>query len=290
MRIVTEIKGKKMIKMIMKSSSCLLLSSALLFVSCSYTPSPIRNVLSKDPNVITFKSTAIGIDGTAVDMTARLIKPDGSGPFPAVVLLHGCGGIQPKRDHLWAERLSGWGYVTLQVDSFSSRGISNACTFSGDDSDNLLQKRVMDAYDAQRYLAALPFVDRNRIAVMGWSQGGSTTLQSLYREKETPFRAAIVFYPSCRRPFAAIKVPLLILIGESDDWTPASRCIDMMPKGHASSEVILKVYPGAFHGFDTLGANSNVRGSRGMHHIQYQAEADADSISKVKGFWEKHLK
>lgn len=87
-----------------------------------------------------------------------------------------------------------------------------------------------------------------------------------------------------------MNAPLLILIGEVDDWTPASRCVAMMPKGKTYSEVMLKVYPGAFHGFDTLEANYNARGSRGMHHIQYQAEADADSITQVKGFLEKHLK
>ncbi|MFZ4437637.1 MAG: dienelactone hydrolase family protein [Syntrophales bacterium] len=262
----------------------------MLLASCYHNPTPVKSVLSNDQNVVYFKGTAVGADGNAIVLSARLTKPVGSGSFPALVLLHGCGGIQPKRDHQWAERLSGGGYVTLQIDSFSPRGISNTCTYSGHDLDNLLQKRVIDAYDAQRYLATLPFVDKSRIAVMGWSQGGSTTLHALHREKENPFRAAIAFYPSCRRLLANRKVPLLILIGESDDWTPASRCADMIQKENTSSEVILKVYPGAFHGFDTLGANSNIRGSRGMHHIQYDAEADADSITRVKDFWETHLR
>lgn len=87
-----------------------------------------------------------------------------------------------------------------------------------------------------------------------------------------------------------LNAPLLILIGESDDWTPAGRCISMMPKEKSSSEVILKVYPGAHHGFDTVGANSNVRGSSGMHHIEYQPKAEADSIVRVKAFFQKHLR
>ena len=64
----------------------------------------------------------------------------------------------------------------------------------------------------------------------------------------------------------------------------------MMPKEQAVSEVTLKVYPGAYHGFDTVGANANVRGSRGMHRLQYQPEAEADSLIRVRAFFERHLK
>ena len=125
---------------------------------------------------------------------------------------------------------------------------------------------------------------------MGWSHGGATTLETLHQRADDPFRAAIAFYPSCRRILTGLNAPLLILIGGADDWTPASRCVEMMPKEQAASEVTLKVYPGAYHGFDTLDANANVRGSRGMHHLQYQPEAEADSLIRVRTFFEKYLK
>jgi len=153
----------------------------------------------------------------------------------------------------------------------------------------MVEKRVYDAYDAKTYLSGLPFVDRGRIAVLGWSHGGFTTLQALYKKKADPFRAAVAFYPSCRRMLTDLNAPLLILIGEADDWTPADRCVSMMPKVEGSS-VTLRVYPGAFHGFDTVGANSKVRGRGGMHRIEHHPKAEADSIIQVKGFFEKHLK
>ncbi len=264
---------------------CILASCILGFVSCSQGPLPIKGDHSVNPNAVVFKGEA-----DALTLKGTLNKPPGDGPFPALVLLHGCGGIQPRRDHRWAQRLSGWGYVTLQVDSFRPRGISNVCTYSGKDSVDMVEKRVNDAYDAKTFLAGLPFVDRERIAVMGWSHGGMTTLQALYKEKAAPFRAAIAFYPSCRRVLTGLNAPLLILIGEADDWTPAERCVSMLPKEKGSSEVTLKVYPGAFHGFDTAGASSSVRGARGMHRIEHHPEAEADSIIQVKGFFEKHLK
>src|SRR5215510_57673 len=60
------------------------------------------------------------------ELTARLRRPDGGGPFPTLVLLHGCGGITPGNDW-WTETLRRWGYVTLLVDSFGPRGRTNIC-------------------------------------------------------------------------------------------------------------------------------------------------------------------
>jgi dienelactone hydrolase len=104
---------------------------------------------------VTFKSRQEGIE-----LTGILTKPQGDGPFPAVVLLHGCAGIDDAnvRDKAWAKRLASWGYVTLQVDSFRPREMSTIC-----DSTLLLLKmaypRAEDAYDAKSFLAELPFVD-----------------------------------------------------------------------------------------------------------------------------------
>jgi dienelactone hydrolase len=256
-----------------------------LFASCSQGSLPIKGDRPAHPNAVVFKGTEEGLK-----LKGIFNKPPGDGPFPSIVLLHGCGGIQPRRDHRWAQRLSGWGYVTLQVDSFSPRGISNVCTYSGRDSLEMVAKRVGDAYDAGRYLAGLPLVDKGRIAVMGWSHGGITTLQALHKENVAPFRAAVAFYPSCRRLLRDLNAPLLILIGEADDWTPAERCVSMLPKDKGSNEVALKVYPGAFHGFDTAGANSRVRGASGMHRIEHHPEAEADSVIRVREFFERHLK
>jgi len=100
-----------------------------------------------------------------LQLSGQLYRPDGPGPFPAVVALHGCGGIQPMH-HRWAHTLQQWGYVVLLVDSFSPRGTTNICG-SGLRVDPLYV-RMPDAYAAQAYLARQPFVDRTRIAVMGW--------------------------------------------------------------------------------------------------------------------------
>jgi len=125
-----------------------------------------------------------------------ILQPEGTGPFPAVILLHGCGG-PTRRDKLWAERLREWGYLTLRVNSLAPRGLRRLCA------GGILgrEERVPDVMAALAYLRTLPDVDPRRIALMGWSHGGGTTLVTLDAAPEDPaegFRAAIAFYPGCR--------------------------------------------------------------------------------------------
>jgi dienelactone hydrolase len=260
----------------------------LLFLACaSYAQNPELH----DPDIVTFASSETHLFTAPLLLTGRLQRPAGDGPFPAVVLLHGCGGVQPKRDHLWAERMVNWGYVTLQPDSFQPRGISSVCSMGGKESADMLARRVADAYDAQQYLVSLPFVDSKRIAVMGWSNGGAVTLNALYPNLDKPFQAAVAMYPSCRNSLASLNAPLLILIGAKDDWTPAERCITMMPSGKSNYEVALQVYSEAYHAYDTIGKPREVLGfQRNSHHLEHNPAAEKDSILRVKEFFGKYLK
>ena len=261
----------------------------LCTASCVRRPPLTEGLLRDNPDVVSFPSSESNLFDSKLILTARLQKPAGTGKFPAVVLLHGCGGMQPKRDHRWAERLVSWGFATLQVDSFKPRGISSVCTLGGKESADMLARRVTDAYDAQQFLASLPFVDNKRIAIMGWSNGGSTTLNVLYQKRDDPFHAAIAMYPSCRKSLADLNAPLLILIGEKDDWTPTERCVSMIPSGKSSFEVTLRAYPNAYHAFDSVGKPREVMGSQGSHHLEYNVTAELDSIDRVKNFLKKYL-
>ena len=235
-------------------------------------------------DTVTFKGTEITPAGTPLMLVGKLTKPQGDGPFPAVVLLHGCGGIRPYHD-VWAERLANWGYVALQVDSFGPRGLSSLCGDAGFLS-NIVPKRTYDAYDAKSYLGGLPFVDRNRIGVMGWSQGGATTLTVLDQKRDDSFRSAVAIYPYCNRMLFDLNAPLLILIGEKDDWTPANMCSMRMRSVQIGHEVILKIYPDSHHGFDWEGIDTLIEG----HRVLFNPAAAGDAIIQVKAFLAKHLK
>ncbi len=222
-----------------------------------------------------------------VTLTGKLTKPDGDGPFPAVVILHPCVGITENQDR-WASRFKNWGYVSLQVNSFQPRGVANAC----DDYRRVPPKvRAQDAYDAKSYLATLPFVDGGKIAVVGWSHGASSTLYAVTLEQNYPqeklFRAAVAFYPYCFKMLDTVNAPLLILIGEKDDWCPARKCIDNVPeKTKTGHEIILKVYPLAHHCFDVMGQDKVFYG----HRLEFNPHAAADAKVQVKDFLSKYLK
>jgi dienelactone hydrolase len=237
-------------------------------------------------DTVTFMSTSRDQRGNPVMLTGKLTKPQGKGEFPAVVLLHGCGGIKSRED-VWVERLANWGYVAFQVDSFEPRGHTNICS-----STRIIPPttRAQDAHDARSYLGGLPFVDRNRIAVMGWSHGGWTTLYTISEEiriqkRGDPFQAAVALYPYCDISLEDLRVPLLILIGKRDDWCPADMCSNMMPSGKTANEVILRIYPGAYHSFDWEGKDFIYKG----HRFLYDPAATADAIVQVQNFLKKYL-
>lgn len=204
-------------------------------------------------------------DGVA--LTGFLLRPSGSrARTPAIVLMHGCGGpvtpsgrIRP-RERAWMERFAQAGYASLLVDSFNPRGVRSTCGtptkgLSGE------EDRPFDAYAALRWLKARGDIDGARIALMGWSHGGTSVLSAasqgnverLGREAGR-FRLVVSFYPGCRllaRTDYRAGLPLLVHLGEADDWTPVRHCQTLARKVRANGGAIRTfLYPGAHHGFD----------------------------------------
>jgi dienelactone hydrolase len=239
---------------------------------------------------VKFESTSKGKDGKPVVLAGILTKPEGEGPFPAIVLLmHGCDGNRDtiKRDKAWVSRLVKWGYSTLEVDSLGPRGLSDFCN-SWSLIETMVDKRAQDAYDTKSYLAELSFIDRDRIAAIGWAHGGSTIINITSRSigDYVPFKAAIAFHPYCYKTLEQLNSPILILIGEKDTLCPADLCSKNMPSEKNEHETILKVYPGAHRDFDFDGIDENY----GSHKTRYDPEAAEDAINQVKSFLAKYLK
>ena len=190
-------------------------------------------------------------------LQAALYKPAGAGPFPAIVALHGCAGIgrdatRPSRRHAdWGERLAAQGFAVLMPDSFGSRGLGSQCSVR-ERSVTPGGLRSADAIAARAWLAAQSFTRAGAINLLGWSNGGSTVLQLLWRADAGGFARAAAFYPGCRvvleRGGWQPVIPTLILIGEADDWTPAAPCKALAQS--AGAMVTYIAYEGAYHGFD----------------------------------------
>jgi len=201
-----------------------------------------------------------------------LFRPAGEGRHPAIVGLHGCSGMLNGVAQMfpiyrdWGNELARLGYVFMIVDSFGPRRHGEMCSIGGFDL-ALYRKRPKDAYGALWYLQAQPFVRGDRVAAIGWSQGGGVVLlsipsASLGRPAALPqgdFRAAVAFYPgSCnneRLPAGwTSTIPLLVLQGAEDVWTPLAPCKAFVDGAVArGAHIEMQVYPGAYHAFDAPG-------------------------------------
>ena len=183
------------------------------------------------------------------------------GQSPAVVLLHGTGGVSDERERAWARQLNAIGIASFVLDSFSGRGI-NPPIYADQPNFTHSVAHLLDAYLALKLLATHPKIDASRVAIMGFSRGGETSVNAIFE----PFRAAalggahhkfaayIAFYPYCnfRHESKALAMgPMLMLLGGADEMTEPFPCQNqatwLKERGVA---VQLIVYPNAHHGFD----------------------------------------
>jgi dienelactone hydrolase len=245
--------------------------------------------MADDGAPLVFNAGNVG--GPNSGASLELWRPSGGGPFAAVLVLHGCGGVEAHYRG-WAARLAGWGYVAAIVDSFAPRHVRSMCNGFGYPGTNL---RAQDAYNAASYLRTLPDIQADRIGAVGFSLGGDVVLQATQVDRvksnptARPFQAGVAYYPGCNPnpPWHVAATDVLILIGKDDSWTPAANCEkQVIGKKDFPHPPRIKVYPGSVHGFDMGGLPQWT----GDHLIGGNAEAAADSFAMTKAFLDDHLK
>ncbi len=267
--------------------TCMVPASALELAHFNSAVVPVNNEASDHNNSQSGSAKGIPIWG-------HLGKPEGEGPFPALILMHGCSGVQVSHFR-WASLLNKAGYVTLILDSFRPRHMISICKGGGSSAGSHTD-RALDAFGALNYLQKRAFVDNNNVSVIGWSHGAITALTTVttagVSEKfNSEFKTAIAFYPWCIRQ-RRFNVPTLVLIGSADDWTPAELCSGLAEYNrHSDNPFELVVYDGAFHAFDNTDIMTGffVPGAAGKKHwIEYNEAAHEDSIQRVTQFLLEH--
>jgi dienelactone hydrolase len=257
------------------------------------------------------QSVRIKVDGGSpelrVDLPGQLYRPASRHPAPAVAIFHGCGGVGANNTRM-AQLLKSWGYVSLVVDSFSSRGLKDVCGRHWPTQADA-GKRAFDIDAAALWLDRQEFVKPSRRAFMGYSYGGGVgLLRALSARTDAPapsgWRAAVLVYPDCGLgeaigPRLRPRQPTMIAMGALDDWTPVRQCEALLGRIVADRELVeTHVYPNAHHSFDALGLpvrylagvgnRSKPGGCCGAHYGANEAAWKAFVVD-VKAFLAKEL-
>jgi len=240
---------------------------------------------------VSFPNAQLG-SGSTKQINGLLAKPEGNGPFPAVILLHTCGGVQNHTKWVWPDALKQIGYVTLTVDSFGSRGLGQCpnALVSGGTAD--MVQLSEDAFGGLDYLAGLPFVDKERIAVVGFSLGGwvvkdGILASTLVRPQgANRFKAAVSLYGGCGSYFRAFNgsypFRLLEIVGEKDvRLLQGCRTVK-------NPEFEMRVLPGAYHAWDQEDATT-IRPDVVGNPRLYDPRATEESERIVLEFLAKNL-
>jgi len=247
------------------------------------TAAPLAGPLSARPDeAVTIVRPA------APDITGVLARPAGSGPFPAVLVLHGCAGLGPL-EHVVIAELAREGYVSLAIDTLKPQGVPNACEGAVK---GAVRTSAGYAAASLTWLGAQPYVRASELGVVGYSMGAIEILDLIdpFAAHAPPpgLRVAVAYYPSCRaRDGAAVTIPLLILDGDADDWTPPGPCRDLAEAAVAAGKTVeITTYPGATHNFNTPRDQDVVYLG---HHIRYDGAAADDAREKTKAFLRRFL-
>lgn len=238
---------------------------------------------------VSFPNVVLSSADSPREISGLLAKPEGAGPFPAVVLLHTCGGVKPHVSDDWPGYLKGLGYVTLTVDTFGSRGLGpcgNALHPSGPGPKTTAYHEITrDAYGAFDYLERQPYVKKDRIAVIGFSLGANAINSYLIdkpRASAGNFKAAVGVYGRCHDlwRYKPGPTPLMELAGELDE-----RHIEGCRTAGPPIEV--HVLPGAYHSWDDPTASGKVNMYGDIS--KYDRNATEKSRELVRNFLARHL-
>ena len=273
-----------------------------------------------------YKANAVGVSFTSVipkmraemydgkEIDGLIYKPDGNGPFEAVVMLHGAGGIFPYQLD-WARQLRDEGYVVLYVDSYCKRKL--LCEHDSPDNDPKRRKavnrwkeitpqqRAADAFGAFEYLLQQNFVNKDKISLMGFSWGATSGMMSIdprmkkiFSPARGGFHSLVAMYPNSKywtgmrtlRRIADVNItiPTLMLAGEKDE----AESIDVYKELQQLAEknmypLTVVLYPDSYRKFDEKREKHSVTVNNVTLTKAYNKNAHEDSIKQVFSFLSK---
>ncbi len=200
-----------------------------------------------------------------VNIVGHLFLPPGTAKVPAVVLVHGSGGIYNAMLDFWPKQFNAAGIAVFSLDMFGPRGVAST---ADDQSQVPFPADIADAFAALKLLSTHPRIDAKHIAIMGFSRGGTvairTGVERIIASQKLPgglrFAAHVPVYTGgCTGIFRLVvkpgvfgAEPMLFVHGDADDYTPIAPCQDYAAQiGNAGTPVQFVVIEGAYHKFDS---------------------------------------
>ena len=242
---------------------------ALSLAACAAAP-PLASLQTFEQGAFAFESyqelswaeiLQKRLDGKQkIKIPAELLLPKTvAGRGPAMVIMHGSGGLSHQREYRYAGELNKEGIGAVVLDSFSPRGVA---TTGGQQERIATSTMLGDVYALLNLLQTHPKVDPDRIGIMGFSRGGSVTVFAVDEQVRSAlatgtnrFAVGVAFYPACvaqLRQVSPTGAPLFMLLGEQDSYTPAVQCERYIEKMKASGFPVTTIkYPNAHHGWDS---------------------------------------
>lgn len=214
-------------------------------------------------------------------------RPDGNGPFPAVLILHSCAGFDGF-DAVAADRLVPLGYVAVALDALGRREPTGAC---GNDNGAGYTAEVTAAWATLAWMRAQPYIAADRLAIIGFSMGADALLALVDPPgaQATPpagLRAAVAFEPSCDGTKPNVRVPLAIFDGDADQIAPAAPCAALARAASSNGTAVqITTYQGATHGFNVPGPDRTFYGQP----MRFDPEATADAARQTVSFLKQYL-
>ncbi len=246
------------------------------------------------PSVATADETQVTFPSQNGDtLQAMYLPPTIAPPAPAIIIMHGCGGLLTKsgkiksRERAWLALFQAEGWAVLLPDSFGSRSERGSQCKVKKRVANEDDLRPLDAAGALSFLSTRPEIDPARIVLAGWSNGAMSTLYAIRvgspaapEPSVHDFRAALMFYPGCSVinktfPDYRSRIPALIQHGAADDWTLAGPCNDLVKAANSNRGALMEIdtYEGAYHGFDHPTSR--------VHEVKTRSSATASGLRTV---------
>ena len=263
----------------------------ITFLTGCATPSTYTKFVP-DTSWENFKTEIVVLNGLQIPVFAYT-KSDKA---PTVVVAHGCDGLKGGSYNDWARMMTLWGYNAVLIDSYAARGYPvGICDRA---SMVIPSERAEDLADLAWWIKQQSW-HKGGIAVIGFSAGGSTTLNiASNRDIASRFVATVSYYPACGsnpqrtypgRDFSVPLIPSLIHFGGSDDWTPPDLCYPYVQKYEHYT------YPNATHGWDIPGPARNLKNVSGPYGrpidtvMRYNKIADQTARQRTRDFLDKAL-